>query len=399
MAPKRVLFYNSHYKGHNPDYLNYLFAFLQKRNDLPYSTEFYFLLHPALADQIDYSNCNCTVHFANWMRTIEANSRNRHDLLNGLEEWKHLRPFLKQQAITHLFLLRADDFLYVLGKADCRKLDIKISSIIFLLYEHLSANIVTKNHLRRFWKYMQLKWTLRNKNVQQLFILNDPATVSKLNRLFSSTPVFQYLPDPIAPAPETAPAISIREEYDIEASKTLFAIIGKNDPRKNIPTILSAFETLDDNDQSQVALLILGYCEPVAYKEEMEKRLEQLSQTHPNLSVKADFRHLPPAHFHAAFQQVDVVLMLYRNHFASSGILGHAMYYKKPVLAPDLGLLAKLVQKYEMGICVDSSDVAAIRQALLEIRTFAPQRPELLNAYLQKHTTEAFSQFILEGDK
>ena len=46
----------------------------------------------------------------------------------------------------------------------------------------------------------------------------------------------------------------------------------------------------------------------------------------------------------------DVILMPYHLTSLSSGILGYAAVFNKPVIGPDNGLIGNLIKKYELGI-------------------------------------------------
>ena len=70
----------------------------------------------------------------------------------------------------------------------------------------------------------------------------------------------------------------------------------------------------------------------------------------------------------------DAILMPYLETAQSSGVIGYAAQFGKPVIAPDEGLVGKLVQNYQLGItcnCSAESLAGAYRQ-IAESQVEAP---------------------------
>jgi hypothetical protein len=60
----------------------------------------------------------------------------------------------------------------------------------------------------------------------------------------------------------------------------------------------------------------------------------------------------------------DWILIPYTNPNQSSGVIGYAGYFHKPVIGPRQGLLGQLIRDYHLGICLEDVTAASIQQAI-----------------------------------
>ncbi|MCH3980539.1 MAG: hypothetical protein LKE41_01210 [Prevotella sp.] len=63
-------------------------------------------------------------------------------------------------------------------------------------------------------------------------------------------------------------------------------------------------------------------------------------------------------------RECDIIIAPYKNVYSSSGVIGYAAKYHKPVIVPNDGLLGKLVRKYKLGIAVNNLNSTAIYNLL-----------------------------------
>ncbi|MBN2703678.1 MAG: hypothetical protein JXR23_05645, partial [Pontiellaceae bacterium] len=72
----------------------------------------------------------------------------------------------------------------------------------------------------------------------------------------------------------------------------------------------------------------------------------------PDLRLIFDDRFFDEPSMKAIFHQTDWIVMPYLRSEYSSGILAHAAGVATPVIAPDSGLLGRLVRQNQLGICL-----------------------------------------------
>lgn len=66
----------------------------------------------------------------------------------------------------------------------------------------------------------------------------------------------------------------------------------------------------------------------------------------------------------------DAILIPYKNTAQSSGLLGYAAQFNKPLLAPSNGLIGKLVNEYKLGYLLDNLSPRTIADNLDKVVDF-----------------------------
>ncbi len=77
----------------------------------------------------------------------------------------------------------------------------------------------------------------------------------------------------------------------------------------------------------------------------------------------------------------------------SSGLVAYASEFGVPVVAPEAGMVGKLVRRYHLGITIPEVSPAALRAAYAGI--LRVERPGL--AYCESHTVGAFVSSISDA--
>ena len=86
----------------------------------------------------------------------------------------------------------------------------------------------------------------------------------------------------------------------------------------------------------------------------------------------------------------DYILIPYKQVGQSSGIIGYAVQFEKPVLAPSKGLIGKLVKRYNLGYCIPEISYREIERFFL-----SHSKDEKVNqGYLTKNTVSLFVNTI-----
>ena len=107
--------------------------------------------------------------------------------------------------------------------------------------------------------------------------------------------------------------------------------------------------------------------------------------------------HLPESEVGNYFQASDGVLLTYSKEFhSSSGVLSHAVHYRRPVIASggESGLIQE-VQSYHLGLVIEADSAVAIEQAMRDWNT-ENLSPDWLN-YEKAHSWEKNARLVLNS--
>ncbi len=94
------------------------------------------------------------------------------------------------------------------------------------------------------------------------------------------------------------------------------------------------------------------------------------------------------------FSDSDACLLIYKDFFGSSGLLGRAALHKKKVIGANVGLLHELISKNKLGITCDPSSVEEISKALLKVIDIHPE-PVVFDDFYKSYSPEIFLQTLL----
>ena len=87
----------------------------------------------------------------------------------------------------------------------------------------------------------------------------------------------------------------------------------------------------------------------------------------------------------------DVILLPYASTCQSSGVLGHAAYYGKPVIGPAEGLVGKIIRKRGLGIAIEHITPQTLADVMVRI-----DKQELLSSYKDATRVDRFIGNIFE---
>ena len=90
----------------------------------------------------------------------------------------------------------------------------------------------------------------------------------------------------------------------------------------------------------------------------------------------------------------DAIITPYKRTSQSSGLIGYASQFGKPVIAPNKGLLGSLVEEYNLGILIKDCSPHSLISAYKSVADGIYPRPN--KKYCDDNSTEAFNKFILE---
>jgi glycosyltransferase involved in cell wall biosynthesis len=313
-----------------------------------------------------------------------------------IRAWKErevIRKYVIKHKIDILLFLQIDAYQFIVGYWGFKKLKkVEIRGILFEPYiqqpinEGLSGFKIAIKHLR---KNLQLRWMLLNKSLNHIFIFNDVESTLKLNTVLGRDKLFKYLPDPIKF--RTFKHEDIKATYKIPQEKKVLLFIGGVQRRKNITSIIEAIGKLENKDKDKICLLILGKCN--------EKAL--LDEINTSISNNNDFQIIFDNNFvysdklESAFEQSDLVFLVYSKFYASSAIIGNAAKHKKYIIACNYGVIGNLSEKYNLGKAVNPNSIAEISSAIGEFMDGNYNyNPNL--AFCESHSPEKFITTLLQ---
>lgn len=295
--------------------------------------------------------------------------------------------------VKRCYLMYINNYQFALGSQIGRHLSCPVRGILFNPFGSSGAR--TPVFIVKFRKHLQLLWMLRNKNLEHIYILNNDQQVNALNRWYRKQNFFLPLPDPIL---ITNPVCLGNSEVDVfeRSSKIRFLLFGSLSARKGIFLVIDALRLLPQNITKDIEIFIAGRI----VKEERASFLTALSD------LKSDRRDIAIIYLdefvaYAAlapmFLNSDCILLPYIESEASSGLLGHAALYERPVIGTDYGLIGCLIRRYELGIAIKNIDAVKLARAIAD---FYKKKINLHNTkgmqrFVQDHQPEKFVEILI----
>lgn len=191
----------------------------------------------------------------------------------------------------------------------------------------------------------KIKYNLLAKSriFRKVFVLNDRKSAQRLNGLYH-VDKFTYLPDPF---PRTSVPRNLRAELHIPSENLVYLHFGGLGLRKGTITILEAIDMI--KDAKNITFVFAGKigkdCRKQFYS--MVEKLKGKTQ----ILVYDEFCTYD---FLASIAYTsDCILIPYQNVTQSSGVLGYAAQYDKPVIGPDAGLLGEIIKNNVLGKVID----------------------------------------------
>lgn len=260
---------------------------------------------------------------------------------------------------------------------------IEISGIIYgiYLYQWKSSKIFSK--ILNVLKYQIMSRFLVYSKVM---ILNDSASARRLNFLFK-TSKFVSLPDPFIPL-QTVNLIDFRKEHNIKQEKIVFAHFGGLSERKGTLNILDSISLLSTEQKANFVFVFAGKIDS-DIKNIFYQKYHEIKDN-AFLILKDDF--CPYEYLASLCQGCDAILIPYLSTERSSGIVGYAAQFKKPVIAPASGLLGRIVKSYQLGIIIKDCKALTLVSTYTKIQD--DYRLQNISKYCEINNTSNFQKVI-----
>lgn len=363
--------------GHHLEYLHHLYMGAMERGDCT----FRFLVPPAFNDKKDLLSWpkagNITIEI---LEGIDEDIDNDSLLKKSYAKAKNLQKYVKLYRPTHIILIDLISYLPFLPFLVSSK--VKVRGILYriYLYEWKASGLLKK--LQDAFKYILFS---RCGLFERVFILNDSTAAAYLNRLYN-TSHFVYLPDPVA-APKDYTPSNVRDRLLIPEGNTVYLHPGGMLPYKGTLEMLKAFNTMKPSMLSNITLILAGRV-TLPIKEQFMTLYNQLKEKMQVLLMEG---YLPDNDLADLFYSCDYVLIPYKVKSQSSGIVGHAAFYNKPVVVARGGIIGKAVRRWHLGNLLDVPSAECIR-GFVENPTSMEAHGE---NYVKTHSIESFCEMIM----
>lgn len=257
----------------------------------------------------------------------------------------------------------------------------KFSGVIYKIY--LRDNCYKgRPKIVDYLKYLILS---KSKVFRKILILNDSESVLDLNDYYN-TDKFCYLPDPCLTLPSSD--FYPRTYYKLGQDVKVFAHIGALSERKGTLTILDSLRFLTDEQRKKYVFIFSGKVD-MDIKDRFYALVGDLSN-HVRIIVENEYCSF--SHLSGIVESCDVLLIPYKQTAQSSGIVGYSSQMLKPVVAPESGLVGKIVREYSLGVTCDCSDPMELSYSYQGALCYKPSRK-----YYDEHSVSAFVDVLFDG--
>ncbi len=391
-----TLIYDRDISGHHLDFLQFLVSYLENQ-PATIRQRYVFVVNPAAKIRFAKYETILGFHYIA-QADIDGFENAKSILKKRSAEIHYLEKLALSYAAKRVMLMHLDAFQYELGLSYWQQSSLKFSGILFLPFRAeyetgfgLSAWL--KQEIKGIRKSLQTRWMLQNKNLSNIFILNDAKGVKIYNNRYDNR--FVFLPDPAPDFNIDEPTQSVEQtkaQYGIAPDRKVLLVFGNISDRKNLPNIIAAIGLLTAAEQQQVTLLICGepdphYAEPL--KVIVNKAIDAFG---PGLIV-ARLQFISPAESDCLFKMADLILAPQINFYNSSGAVALAAKYNVPVVVSKPSLAGDIVTEYKLGWAVNPTQPNEIA---ITISLLLKSSPKINGInYLKEFSSSVFCEKIL----
>ncbi|MCU0384405.1 MAG: glycosyltransferase [Flavihumibacter sp.] len=307
--------------------------------------------------------------------------------------WRRILLKLGRMPVEQLYFMDFDKFQLPVGLS---KTPFRISGIYFRPHHRISIYTDSgkqplTTRIKRFKKILAEKLLLNNTAIEKVFILNDSEGVSFLNSYHGKN-VFRYLPDPIFDYPFKA------NQFQRSTEEMHLLLFGALTERKNIRLVLEAFGLA--NFQKKAVLHLVGKTESEGYLNTLQKlATDHITGQEHKKNILFNTRFVSDEEMEKYHAQTDISILVYRNFFGSSGLIGRAAKHRQYVLAPSVGLLASITEQYNLGLTVDPLNVKAIAESMEQAeREINTHNYEGAARFYREHHPSEFLSTLFSSD-
>lgn len=261
------------------------------------------------------------------------------------QSWKKtslLSKYVKKYKPSKVFLITLISYIPFLQFIISSRY--KIVAILYKIYLYEWKEYSTCRKILELLKYKTIVW---GGCVNTVLVLNDRSAATYLNKIYH-TEKFRYLADPynnIYYKPR-----DVRRELNIPVNNKVFLHFGGLQGRKGTIKILEAIELIPLQEAKAMTFLFAGK----VYEDIRIKFYEQKKKIDKRSQVLLFDDYCTKEFLADLCYSCDYILIPYQVTAQSSGLLGYAAHYGKPVIGPSSGLIGKMIRKYNLGVMLKS---------------------------------------------
>lgn len=379
MSQKKILIFTHSSYGHNLEYLNHLYLGFNEEpnNEYIFIVPDHFEMQSKLFDWPISKNIKFDL-----VKSTKLGNTTTPWYIKSLRFSIIIKKYITKYNASSVFLMDLMVLLPFLPLFINSK--IRISGIIYGIYLYRWKELkICRKISEIIWHLIISKCPVFN----HLYILNDNTATNYLNKLYN-TNKFKYLPDPYVKVP--ALPINMKANYSIQKHKKVLLHFGSFGERKGTLFILDSILRMDQREREKYVFVFAGVIQH-GIKEKFYNLVEEINN-------KTDILIFPQFN---SFEFIsnwcytcDAILAPYLKSYQSSGVIGYASQYKKPVIAPGFGVIGKLVKKFHLGITMKTITTSNFLAALKNIDNWQSND----NNYLKNNTVSHFLKIIRKYD-
>lgn len=376
---KKFLIHTDMISGHRLEYIHHLYmgALLRPEDRFVFALPKQFEFDSTCLDWPCSENVKILI-----LKENEEAPHNCSLLKKGWINSKTIGKYAKEYNVTDVIVISIMSYLPFLPLFLNR--NVRFSGIVYRIYLYEWKNESISKKFQDALKYCIMS---HFKVFYRIFICNDTVSAQCLNRIFK-TDKYCYMPDPIASMSNYV-GYNLRTELKIPASKKILLHPGTMDSYKNTLGILRAFLKLDVKVSENLTLILAGRVVP-GIRKEFDQIYKQVEKKMQIIFIEG---YLPFERLTDLFVTSDYVLIPYTVKCQSSGVVGHAAYYGKPVIVSKGGVIGKMVRKWNLGIIIQSSSEECIIKSINSVMN-CEFRSTKGNDYYRSHSIESFVNTI-----
>ncbi len=204
-----------------------------------------------------------------------------------------------------------------------------------------------------------------------------------------------WIPDALSISDQAEPPTGILTPRPRNDGRTRLLMFGAMAPRKGLVPMLKAIALAPPDRLGTIDLHIAGKFQDETMRREVDAILADIEKAGVRVSVED--RYLSNAELDDAIAACDLVLAPYQNHIGSSGVLGQAARFGKPILGQSSYQIGAEIRAFGLGVEVNSSSVTALRDGLLTLMAADPATFEPGQMRLMTVRNRATAAVALDG--
>lgn len=258
---------------------------------------------------------------------------------------------------------------------------VKLSGIIYQIYLYTQ---IDDSKFRVLLDKLRYRMMACNKKMEKIYVLNDADSVDKLNRIYN-TNKFIFLPDPV-PNVDMNNVKNIRHDIGLRDKDFVYLHFGGLAKRKGTLEILKAIIESEQESIVDCAFIFAG-----KVNQEIKEEFYCLLSHAQNKAKVLVYDEFCSYNFlYNLCYSIDCILMPYQITKLSSGVLGYAAVFMKPVIGPFDGLIGKLIRNNGLGKCLHSVSKDYIK------KEFGNRIKLVETTYREKNDVSEFIKVILK---